>query len=270
MQPPHGLPVGTWGRVISSAEDPTVLKVRIDETSGGGFLIITAEARGVFDTWVELESDVEAYLSTMEVAWEANASASPAPGDSDRNVLHALGYDECWLTYGVLDLTYLLEQAAEWNRPDADKSTEHYRAAAWVHYVDGLESISTPQLLRVLELARSAFDSLLDGHVHHLLIRQSFLTDAQFDLVSEDLQNEGFTRVVKRLRLLRRLSREATPSDDLLTLCVSEGDGAVHDALLGRADLPSNYVEWLAAKGANKRIRHVAKQRLRKGAQGPG
>lgn len=259
---PYTYPLGTWGRVTCSADDTAVLKVRIDEVEGGGFLILTQEPHGSFDTWVEHERDVEAYLATLEVLWETEQTIAPQLSEADRKVMHALGYDERWLSYGILDAAYLKEQTQAWHQPEADRNTEHYRAAAWVRYLNGLTSISTPQLLRVLELSNS--DAVLIGHAHHLLVQRGFLTDAQFDLVAGDLQSEGFKRVVQRHRLLRRLSRETPPSDALLTLCVTEGDSNVHDALLARVDLPRPYLELLANQGANKRIRHLATQRVRK------
>jgi len=63
-------PVGVWGRVLRPpASEPHLAEVRIDRDKGDSYIILTREPNGEFDTWVENEEDVLAYLRPMTVDW---------------------------------------------------------------------------------------------------------------------------------------------------------------------------------------------------------
>lgn len=58
-------PLDRWGDVSHAS----VHLVRVERSSGGGFLIVTRETHGEFDVWVETADEVDAYLSGLEVEW---------------------------------------------------------------------------------------------------------------------------------------------------------------------------------------------------------
>lgn len=51
------------------SDEPDLIAVRIEKEKCGGFLILTREAAGEFDTWVEGRKEVVDYLVTLVVDW---------------------------------------------------------------------------------------------------------------------------------------------------------------------------------------------------------
>ena len=69
MTRPVDFPLGTWGRV-QARDRSDVVRVRVDAAGPTGFLLITEEARGTYDVWLESREEVEDALSTFEISWD--------------------------------------------------------------------------------------------------------------------------------------------------------------------------------------------------------
>lgn len=74
-----------------------------------------------------------------------------AEGDRSR-WMETLGYSPEWRALGILSDGLLAAQAAEWQRPDADHSAEHYRYAAWTSFASRLDVLPPALILRLLAL----------------------------------------------------------------------------------------------------------------------
>jgi len=75
------LPLDTWGTVVSPPPDePDLQRVRVERATAG-YHVIVVQPSGVFDHWLEHESEVLDYLHSMKVEWEdgpKTAEQSPA------------------------------------------------------------------------------------------------------------------------------------------------------------------------------------------------
>ena len=60
------LVLDTWGKVASGG---SILAVKVVVAPGGGYLVLTREERGEFDSWVETLEEAEEYLEDFKVEW---------------------------------------------------------------------------------------------------------------------------------------------------------------------------------------------------------
>ncbi|AZZ92677.1 hypothetical protein EUZ85_18875 [Hahella sp. KA22] len=174
--------------------------------------------------------------------------------------LHKLGYDEKWLAYQILD-PELFKQQCQAYEENGDSHTEHYRYAAFLHWIATRAAAPDEALNHFVELTLSDPDSMMGGSAFIQLLSASWLTDPQFDLLSRRAQELGnwTTDKVERVALMRRLRTGGlTPS--LFRDCLQLEDSSLHEILLKRSDMDQDMMKALAEHGANKRIRNLAKQ----------
>lgn len=184
------------------------------------------------------------------------------PDDDDvlGRMLSELGYDRRWFDFGIVDRALLERQCHSYRQPGGDKNTEHYRAAAIQAYAAARESITDDELARLVEVGHVEATSALGDDVFYRLVQRDFLTDAQLELVGRQSDRPSFQALVHRHRLLRLCRSQ--PESAELQRCIDDGDAVVHETLLGLATLSRSQVEELARRGANRRIRNMAKQLL--------
>lgn len=181
------------------------------------------------------------------------------------DIMRRLGYTQHWLDVGVVDEASVRSQFDAF-RSSADQNTEHYRHRAFVAFLHRREQLAMDEALRLLALDDAAANgtSLRVSRAIQLLACD-LLTDAQFAELAEHpaLAHPSIQRVYRRQFALRRLRTERlTPT--LFHEVQSTDDGAVHRGALQRDDLTRDQLEWLAANGATRAVRNVAKQRLRR------
>ena len=63
---PPPFPTHRWGRVTS----PVAISAVMIDVAEGGYLFITVEPRGTFDTWLESADDVIDALGAFTVTWD--------------------------------------------------------------------------------------------------------------------------------------------------------------------------------------------------------
>lgn len=178
----------------------------------------------------------------------------------DKSDLELLGYAPEWLESGALTPEFLTAQV-EWFRTSEDKSTEHYRYSAFLR-LQRRAAFSERVFDQYVELASRDPDPGMAVAALGDLIHHPGLTENQLETVFAHPYIRQNPYFAKKERLLRALRQPDVPLDTL-QLCVDDGNGAVHRALLDLPDLPRCVVEALHERGANKAVRNIAAVRLK-------
>lgn len=73
-------PCNVWGDIISQrlTDIVRISRVRVDKAKGTGYILITEDASGVFDTWVEFSDDVLDFLADYEIRWQTVDQEQPS------------------------------------------------------------------------------------------------------------------------------------------------------------------------------------------------
>lgn len=66
-------PLDVWGTVLRASPDD-VEAVKVVRAPGGGFLVLTRDASGEHDVWMETCEEIEADLARMDPRWPVDAS----------------------------------------------------------------------------------------------------------------------------------------------------------------------------------------------------
>lgn len=139
---------------------------------------------------------------------------------------------------------------------------EHYRFGAFIRWIKSRNSASEAQINCFLELSLTD-DPLMGQSAAIELLKAAWITDGQFELAARALQTEGewALQKIQRWRLIRSLHQ----SKDMQTQmrCFESMDLAVHETLLNLANLDSEVLSQLCAKGATNRIRNIAKDKIK-------
>lgn len=180
--------------------------------------------------------------------------------------LQLLGYTQKWLDYGVLTPERLRSDLERFREPDGDESTEHYRFALFYEYLDSRERMSDAEINHILELAMEDPDGTMAHCAVMQLIQLDVLSDTQFHKLPSRPAFKHFdtSKTYTRHKLLRLIRREG-PTEPVLSRCLAEGDGEVHRYLLDHCGLPEEFLEELADKGGNRKVRNLAWEKLGRG-----
>jgi hypothetical protein len=184
--------------------------------------------------------------------------------NSKSTALTKLGYTSKWIEYGVLSLEQLEKDLQNYQQPNGDRNTEHYRYRVLIEYVNNKSGFSNEELDHLLELIVEDPDPLMTrSFVIFYLLKRDILTDSQFVAFGEHaLAREAkISKAYLNYDVLRRLRQDGLTSD-VIARCIDDGDGQVHRKLLEYADLPRYAVQALAERGANKAVRNIAQKRL--------
>jgi hypothetical protein len=180
---------------------------------------------------------------------------------TEAKALERLGYHARWIESGILTLDELARQTAQFDAPDSDQHTEHYRCATLQDFLDGKQSLSDAEVASLLELGELDPEESVRPNFPYSLVHFDGLTDEQFEVVAAALDTEGFLRLVSRRSLLRLLSQDASQAH--FDRAIKEGDADVHRSVLERPELARHHVELLAELGANKAVRNKAAELLK-------
>ena len=178
-------------------------------------------------------------------------------------MLSILHYDPKWLEYGFVDELFLQEQVTQYDEAN-DKNTEHYRYAAFRKTIEA-PTIDDVTLDRYVELAGLDEDQAMAHAALALLARHKGLTEAQLTRMKRhrafappELQN-----IIEQTQLSRELD-SSDLTDDLFARCVSFGKDNVQRKLLGKSGISPEQLAVLIYHGANRAIRNLAKEKLRR------
>ena len=181
------------------------------------------------------------------------------------DALEMLGYDSVWLTSGFLDTEFLERQIAEYREED-DPDPEHYRSAAfdlWINAKERYEDAEIRQISFLLEVDPERDMALSVGC---FLLKRNGLTDAQFQDLADTLErmSEGRrNKTVTRERSLRELKKTENMAPEVFQKYMALADSAVQEYLLQHfAERNEEFLETLVEKGAARRVRNMAGQKL--------
>lgn len=174
--------------------------------------------------------------------------------------LLTLGYSSLWLDFGLLTEALLQAQLNLFDKKD-DKNTEHYRYAAFRHYLAGKEALTDTEFANYSELALSDSHRVMAGAAFIDLFTKVHLSDKQFDELIARLKELGdwTQHTIMRQTLLRKLQQKQL-TDELFAECLDHGDTVVLEYVIGFAD--PEQLTILASKGKTKKIRNMSLQTL--------
>jgi hypothetical protein len=173
-------------------------------------------------------------------------------------IMQRLGYNQAWLEAGIITED-LLEQQWQVLTHSDDQNAEHYRHAAFLGYLQTVNSVSDHQLERVLALQDGDDRDLRISRIT-ALIQSELLSDAQLESQRwREFQIPTIQKSLVRSRRRSRLERYGLTEDIFAEIQKSE-DARVHEHLLARADLKREHVIWLSQFGKTKAIRNRAVQ----------
>jgi hypothetical protein len=174
-----------------------------------------------------------------------------------------LGYHPKWLEYGYLSDSFLQNQI-ERLRQGEDPHLEHYRYVAFQAILDNAQTLSDVEIARYIELAQLDADRSMGQGALSLLLRWYGLTDEQFqNLVNHPALAVDWVQKLAVRRNLIRIVHTRPFTDAMFEHCLTLGDSQIHRLLLNTIDL-TQQIEILAARAANRAVRNIAKQRLRR------
>lgn len=180
--------------------------------------------------------------------------------------LSLLGYSIEWIEQGLLTEELLNKQIEELKKDEEEKnivddSTEHYRNAAFYHFIENRNIITDAEIEALIIVANTESEDLYKGAISSLL-EKNYLTDKQFEKLATYLLSRSefnSSKIITRKRLLRKLRNEPlTP--ELFETCLNEGDGFVHTILIDIVKNDKEKLKQLAKKGSNKKNRNMAQQ----------
>jgi len=173
-----------------------------------------------------------------------------------------LEYTDQWFELGILTDEICQLQHLEWSKAGADKNTEHYRYGAWRAFWGAKESISDQDLAKCIALAESDSDPAMGGAILHDILKTSWLSDEQFQMVSSHADDPSASKVISRYSLFRSLKKDH--SSDNLDRVVREGDSIAQRHVIDNYPLDRSTLEFLEEHGAVRAVRNLARQKLRK------
>lgn len=184
--------------------------------------------------------------------------------DERRDLLDLLGYSPAWLECGLVSEAFLERQAEEFDTSE-DKSTEHYRYAAFQTLLREHPALSDQQVMNYVELAARDRDVAMAGAALGDLIVWRGLTDAQLAWVAAQpaAATPFLQKAVGRRRLLAEL-RSGALTDDLYQRCLNSGDTVLQSVMLEICGITRPQIERLGENGTSHSIRNRAKARLRR------
>ena len=178
--------------------------------------------------------------------------------------LAKLHYDPKWLEYGLIDLPFVNEQVKRYESGD-DDNIEHYRYAAFRKLLEGAGSIDDLTLDRYVELAELDEDQEMAEAALGLLLRHNGLTEQQLNRIKtrQIFATRPLQNIIEQVQLLHELD-SPTVTDAVFDRCVSIGKSEVQRKLLSKSKISPEQLAVLTDKGANRAIRNLARNQLRR------
>lgn len=182
--------------------------------------------------------------------------------------LAELGYDPRWMEWGFLDPELFRAQLGDFTEL-RDFGTgdgldgDHCRHQMFCRVLARTDPFSSEELERFLTLVEIDSDRGMAEGALGTLIRSKRISVAQLN----ELQNrEGFhppalQRLIVRRKLLADIA-SGELNDDLFDRCLASDDRDVQRELVSVGKLSSAQLTAIAAAGANRAIRNLAKEKL--------
>lgn len=179
------------------------------------------------------------------------------------DMLAVLRYDPKWVEYRFIDQEYLLDQLLRYES-GSDENAEHHRYASFCRLLDR-SVIDDVTLERFIELAVLDEDQAMAQSALAELGKHTGLTAQQLNYLKDHpaFASQLLQNVIEQTQLLRELG-SSDVSDDLFNRCLFIGKDSVQRKLLNTAELSKEQLQALTENGANRAIRNLARQKLRR------
>jgi hypothetical protein len=177
-------------------------------------------------------------------------------------MLARLGYTQAWLASGVVTPELVAAQCAALET-SGDPNGEHYRARAFIAFLEQLRHLTDDQLDALLALRDAGTDGVdLSANRRIALLNSGLLAEdrARSERVRTWADQPPSRRVYRRL-LFRLELRRTGLTESIFEQLRAEGDAELERAALAAAELSVEQAEWLSVHGSNHRVRNVATQR---------
>lgn len=177
--------------------------------------------------------------------------------------LSTLNYTQKWLDYGLLTEEKLQSQLAELAKGE-DSNTEHYRYGQFLNWLNAKDKLTDLEIEHFIELAKDDPDVTMAGPAMIKLFEHHQLADSQFEYIKSRLPEFGdwTAKIIEHATLQERLDKEKLTQELFHTILNSQYNGLIRQILDSSND--EEIIGYLAEHGPNKKIRNVAKQKLRK------
>lgn len=172
-----------------------------------------------------------------------------------------LKYTVQWIKLGILTDKICQVQRQQWSKIDADRNTEHCRYGAWRAFWGARSAITNEQLNQCIALAASDVDPGMGKAMMHDMLKTTWLSDEQFQKVSNEMNEPSEKKIVDRYTLFRNL--KADKSYENLDRVVREGDWIVQRHVVDNYPLSRVTLEFLEEHGEVRAVRNLARQELR-------
>ena len=180
--------------------------------------------------------------------------------------LKTFEYSQDWLDYGVLSESHLLAQVADYQK-SGHSCFEHYRYGAFNKWIRETPKATNQDIQNYIKLALTDPDQIMGHSAIVDLLKVDWLSDNQFEMVSETLRSLGdwAEQEIEKNSLRRMVIKPnitSSETDKLLNCTYCQ----IQIKLFNRSDLSIGSLQHLAENGSSKKIRHLAKERLKKNA----
>lgn len=180
--------------------------------------------------------------------------------------LDILGYDEKWVSRGLLTEELLLEQIAEFEKDGT--APEQFRYRSFQHWLTSKESFTNKEVAQFIKTARSDKDQSMAGLAVTNLFLSPKLSSEQFELMCNKLPGFGaWTRkLIIREVLSRRIATEEIDEELFLESFEYKKEFKDNRLLLAIIEKTEN-VNLLAkfeTNGSGKQLRKLAQKKLAK------
>lgn len=181
---------------------------------------------------------------------------------SQAEILTRLHYDPKWVEYGFITELDLREQFSKY-MSGLDENLEHYRYQSFCRSIDSTD-IDDMKLDRYIELAQLDEDETMAGAALAHLAKHRGLTERQSLRMKEHpaFAAKYLQSILERTQLLRKLATSGI-TNDLFEEALSSGDREVQRQLLSNEKISREQLLILAARGSNRSVRNLAKEKAK-------
>lgn len=180
--------------------------------------------------------------------------------------LNLLRYASKWLTSGFIDEDFLERQMNDLQN-GVDWRTEHYRLQAFLNWIDARECYTDAEIDMFIDLVELDESRMMAFTAAIRLLRRKGLTDAQFERLSEWVEQapDKLQRAIGRTRCFRELQGMKSITEKEFKRFAALRIAEVDEYLLLRFSMNDRvFLKRLAEKSVSERARTIAAWRMRR------
>ena len=181
--------------------------------------------------------------------------------DAQEAAIDQLDYNQEWARLGALTHTLAKAQLIAFQKPHADRSTEHYRISALRQFMEAKDALNEEEFESLMKVAASELTKGLHEHVYHVLCGFRGLSDSQFEQAANMYSSKSFDKLKLRRKLQRRIGSDWNSSD--VDAAISSGDTQLQAWLVHSGFLTQQHAHTLLESGGSKAVRNLAKVFIR-------